>query len=97
MPAAGGCLTDTAFDALAVQPFASVTVTVYVPADATLTLAVAAPVPHKYVPPPVAVSTPVLPAQMLAGPLTAAVAPGSTGIARDALAVQPLPPVTVTV
>lgn len=97
MPATGGCLTDTAFDALAVHPFASVAVTVYVPADVTLTPAVAPPVLHRYVPPPVAVSVPVLPAQMLAGPLTAAAAPGSSLIARDALAVQPFPPVTVTV
>ena len=57
MPAVGAVLSLLiVIDSVSVQPFAAVTVTVYVPSVVTEVDAVLSPVDHAYVPPPVAVS-----------------------------------------
>ena len=87
--------------AVAVQPFAPVTVTVHVPAVVTVIEAVVAPVLHKYVPPPLAVSVVLGTAQVSAKPLSLEMdAFGvvlSNVVVTLAVAVQPFAPVTVTV
>jgi len=92
-------------EADAVQPFAAVTVTVYVPAAVTLSVefvpTIAVPLDQEYVPPPVAeseilgvvhVTTVVVGAVITADGLVVFCV-----IVRLAVAVQPFPPVTVTV
>lgn len=98
--AVGGGSTFTVRVAVAVQPFASVTTTVYTVVDVGLTVteAVVGPCPHSYDVPPLAVSTTEPPLQMvaLAGEI-AAVGGASTFTVRVAEAVQPSAFVTVTV
>ena len=88
-------------DSVSVQPFAEVTVTVYVPAEVTLVAAVVAPLLQEYVPPPVAVK-PILVVvherTVVVGAVIAA-----TGavlfcvIEIDSVSVQPFAEVIVTV
>jgi hypothetical protein len=92
-------VTFTVCDAVAVQPFASVTVTVYVVVDAGVTVIdeVVSPVDHAYDVPPPAVRVALVPAQIAVGPVIAAVGSGLTvTINGDDVALQ-LPFVTVTV
>ena len=96
--ATGSEFTVKARVAVAEQPFASVTVTVYVPAVLTVIAAVVcAPALHKYDTPPVAVNTLDPPAQIVWLPLIDAVGNGFTVNVRLAVAVQPPGKVTVTV
>ena len=98
--AVGWLFTVTVCCAVAVQPNALVTVTVYVVVVAGFTemdAVVCAPTLHKYVPPPVAVSVTAVPLQVAAGPLIPATGSGFTVNARVAVDVQPAALVTVTV
>jgi hypothetical protein len=85
----------TLFVAAPVQPFAPVTVTVYVPEDTFMTDVVAVVV-HKYVVPPLAVKVVVPPLHVKLLPVIAAF---MVVLVNDRLDVdvQPLTPVTVTV
>ena len=65
MAAIGNGLTVIVDETDAVHPFEFVTVTVYVPAVPEVIPDVVAPVRHKYVPPPLAVSVAVAPAQII--------------------------------
>ena len=86
--------------AVAVQPFSPVTVTINVPAVLTTILEVVSPIPHKYVPVPVAVKVVLGVAQFNAKPLLFVIK--SDGVvlskltATLAVAVQPLAVETVT-
>ena len=105
--AAGNGLTVMVVLAVAVHPFALVTVTVYVvvPAGVTVIAEVVAPVLHAYVPPPLAVSKADAPAQMVPSSLARpevsatdilAVGGGFTVMSTD-VALEHVPTVTVTV
>ena len=91
--------------AVAVHPFAAVTVTVYVPELVTLNVAFVptteVPFDHEYVPPPVAVKEIDVVAQvntLVVGAVMAAVGNAVLWVITcDAVAVHPLVPVTVTV
>ena len=98
MAAVGSGFTVTVCDATAVQPLASVTVTLYavVLAGDTVMLAVVAPVFHSYPEPPLAVRVVFSPSQMMVSPVMAAFGSGFTVTIRLAASVQPLPSVTVT-
>jgi hypothetical protein len=88
-------------DSVSVQPFAAVTVTVYVPGAVTLVAAVVAPLLQEYVPPPVAVK-PILVAVHVRTVVVGVVI-AATGevifcvIVIDSVSVQPFAEVTVTV
>lgn len=108
IPATGSGLTVIVVDAVAVQPLALVTVTVYgvVPTGVTVMAIVVAPVLQRYVPPPLAVSVADAPAQIVPSLLVVpdvsatvipAVGIGLTVIVVLAVAVQPFALVTVTV
>ena len=90
-------------DSVSVQPFAEVTVTVYVPGVVTFKVAVvvADALFHKYVPPPVAVSAIDVVAQVrtvVAGAVIPAVGTAVLCVmVIDSVSVQPLAEVTVTV
>jgi len=91
-------LTVTVLEAVAVQPLAFVTVTVYVvvePGD-TVILVVVAPVLHEYVPPPLAVKVAFCPLQIGDGLLMLAVGFVFTVKVLESVSVQPLAFVTVT-
>jgi hypothetical protein len=92
-------LTVTVCEAVAEQPFASVTATVYVVVEAGVTVIddVVAPVDHENDVPPLAVSVALVPAQIADGPEMVAVGSGLTVMVCDALFVQPRASVTVTV
>jgi hypothetical protein len=82
MVAIGKALTAIPLLAVAVQPLALVTVTVYVAFAVGLTVmaAVVSPVFHKYVPPPAAVNVVLPPLQIIAVPVMLAVGLGLTVI-----------------
>ncbi|MBL0238322.1 MAG: hypothetical protein IPQ02_17455 [Saprospiraceae bacterium] len=87
--------------AVPVHPFASVTVTLYVPAALTLILCVVAVVDHKYVNGAVptlafAVNVLLVPAHILVSPVIVTTGFGSTVNVRLAVPVHPFASVTVT-
>jgi hypothetical protein len=88
-------------DSVSVQPFAEVTVTVYVPAEVTLVAAVVAPLLQEYVPPPAAVKVMEVVVHVRTVVVGAVIA--ATGavifcvIVMDSVSVQPFAAVTVTV
>ena len=105
---AGAVLTTILTEAVAMQPLALVTVTVYVvlPAGVTVMVAVIAPVLHKYVPPPDAVRVAEDPEQIIPSLLVVpdvsaivmdGVGKGLTVIVCEAVAEHPFALVTVTV
>jgi hypothetical protein len=85
--------------AVAVQPFAAVTTTEYVPAVEIVFVAEVVPSFHKYVPPPVAINKmlDVEQSKIVVEDVIAATGiEGSAVIVEDAVAVQPLLAVTTT-
>ena len=94
----GAAPTFTVWEALAEQPFRSLTVTLYVVVDAgdTVIDCVVAPVDHENDVPPFAVSVTLVPAHVDVGPVIVAVGAGLTvTTVGDDVALQlPLPTVT---
>ena len=98
MAATGSGLTVTVLLAVLLQPFAPVTVTLYVPLEETVIMAVVDAFDHRYPVPPEAVRSTDPPEQKVVGPFGVITATGSGLTVTVVLAVllQPLTSVTVT-
>lgn len=92
-----GVVTVTTVGAeVAVQPFSSVTATVYEPLVVTVIICVVAPVLHSHDAPAEAVRSTLLPVQKLVGPLAVIVGVLTVTVVAEEVPVQPLV-VTATV